>query len=90
VQHPYDVYENLAGSVRLIRGHLERHSGSPEQLALALASYNAGSGAVRKFGGVPPYRETQNYVAKVQNLYLALLTPQERAAFLQARKSGRQ
>jgi soluble lytic murein transglycosylase-like protein len=80
VRNPYDIYENLAGSIRLIRGHLDQHAGSPQQLALALASYNAGSGAVRKYGGVPPYRETQEYVAKVEALYLSLLTPEERKA----------
>ena len=88
VQRPYDVYENLAGSVRLIRGHLDRYAGNPEQLALALASYNAGSGAVRKYGGVPPYRETRDYIAKVESLYLSLLTPDERKALQQAQKSG--
>jgi soluble lytic murein transglycosylase-like protein len=89
VQHPYDVYENLAGSIRLIRGHLDRHAGDPGQLALALASYNAGSGAVRKYGGVPPYAETRNYIAKVESLYLSLLTPQERKALQQAQHSVR-
>jgi soluble lytic murein transglycosylase-like protein len=89
VQHPYDVYENLAGSIRLIRGHLDRHAGDPGQLALALASYNAGSGAVRKYGGVPPYAETRNYIAKVESLYLSLLTPQERKALQQGQRSAR-
>jgi soluble lytic murein transglycosylase-like protein len=89
VQHPYDVYENLAGSIRLIRGHLDRYAGDPAQLALALASYNAGSGAVRKYGGVPPYAETRNYIARVESLYLSLLTPEERKALQQAQQSGR-
>lgn len=89
VRNPYDIYENLAGSIRLIRGHLERNAGDPQQLALALASYNAGSGAVRKYGGIPPYRETRNYVTKVQVLYHNLLTPEERKALQQAQNPGR-
>ncbi|MFQ3611895.1 MAG: lytic transglycosylase domain-containing protein [Fimbriimonadales bacterium] len=75
VADPYDPVQNLAGTVRLVRGHLEnylRKTGNPdswEHLILALAAYNAGSGAVRKHGGVPPYRETQNYVKRVVQLY---------------------
>ena len=42
-----------------------------EQVRARLAAYNAGSGAVKRHGGVPPYRETQNYVRKVIGLYYA-------------------
>jgi len=71
VTNAYDPVQNIAASVRLIRGHLEKYAskGGLEQLALALASYNAGSGAVRRYGGVPPYRETQNYIRKVAAWY---------------------
>ncbi len=69
VRDAYDPVQNIWGAVRLVRGHLKEHSGKPGQLALALASYNAGSGAVKRYGGVPPYRETQAYVRKVQRLY---------------------
>ncbi len=79
VSNAYDPVENIAGSVRLIKGHLERQSGSSDwndhtwrDLSLALASYNAGPGAVRKYGGIPPYRETQNYVKKVCSIYKQL------------------
>lgn len=76
VSDAYDTTENLYGTVRLIRGHLERYqarSGDPyEALVLALAAYNAGSGAVRRHDGVPPYRETQNYIRKVTDLYRRL------------------
>ncbi|MBC7326837.1 lytic transglycosylase domain-containing protein [bacterium] len=69
VKNPFDPLENIAGSIKLIRGHLEKFEGDPQQLALALACYNAGSGAVRKYGGIPPYKETQSYINKVISLY---------------------
>lgn len=79
VSDPYNVVENVGGSVRLIRGHLDKLSGkSPwteltwHDLSLALASYNAGPGAVRKYGGVPPYRETRNYIKRVISIYKKL------------------
>jgi len=68
VSDPWDYRQNLDGAVRLIKGHLANNSGD---LALALACYNAGSGAVRRHGGVPPYAETQNYIRKVVSLFLA-------------------
>ncbi|MFN3689476.1 MAG: lytic transglycosylase domain-containing protein, partial [Fimbriimonadales bacterium] len=78
VVDPYDPIENLHGTVKLVRGHLERYwaqTGDPnswEHVILTLAAYNAGAGAVRKHGGVPPYRETQNYVRKVIRIYKQL------------------
>jgi soluble lytic murein transglycosylase-like protein len=71
---PRSPEQNLEGATRLLRGHLNRFS-SPvqpltwEQVRLALACYNAGVGAVRKYGGVPPYRETKNYIKKIGRLY---------------------
>ncbi|HWP30569.1 MAG TPA: lytic transglycosylase domain-containing protein [Fimbriimonadales bacterium] len=78
VRNAYDTYENLWGTVRLIRGHLEKYKivtpGGQKygDLVLALAAYNAGGGAVRKYGGVPPYRETQGYIQKVIAWYKRL------------------
>jgi soluble lytic murein transglycosylase-like protein len=75
VQNPWSPEENIAGATRLLRGHLERMRQTPagevteEQLHLALACYNAGLGAVKKYKGVPPYRETKDYVRKVTRLY---------------------
>ncbi len=69
VKNPFDPLENISASIRLIRGHLEKFEGDPYQLALALACYNAGSGAVRKYRGIPPYKETQSYIQKVVSLY---------------------
>lgn len=70
----YDTMQNLSATVRLVRGHLNDYDAKTggrtfESLVLALAAYNAGPGAVRKYHGVPPYRETQNYVKKVLKLY---------------------
>jgi soluble lytic murein transglycosylase-like protein len=77
VSNAYNTTENLYGTVRTIRGHLERYNKQTggdayQALILSLAAYNAGSGAVRRHGGVPPYRETQNYVVKVTETYRML------------------
>jgi len=58
---PWNPAEAVDGAARLLKQHLSRF-GSTE---LALAAYNAGPGAVQKHGGIPPYRETQDYVAKI-------------------------
>lgn len=65
VSRPNDPAQNLDGTVRYFSTQLRRW-GSP---ALALASYNAGPGAVQKYGGIPPYRETQEYVRYVLKLH---------------------
>lgn len=59
--NPHDPFENLEGGARYLMQQY-REFGS---WRLALAAYNAGPGAVRKYGGVPPYRETKNYVRKI-------------------------
>jgi soluble lytic murein transglycosylase-like protein len=74
VSNSYDSTQNLYGTVKLVRSHLEtynRRTGGQDfdTLVLTLAAYNAGPGAVRRHGGIPPYRETQNYVRKVVELY---------------------
>ena len=58
---PRDPLQNLDGSARYLAMMLERF-GDPR---LALAAYNAGPDAVRQYGGIPPYRETQNHVVRV-------------------------
>lgn len=69
----YDTLQNLYGTVRVIRGHMERYykktADNFASLVLGLAAYNAGSGSVRKYNGVPPFQETQNYIRKVVDLY---------------------
>jgi hypothetical protein len=67
---PLEPYENLDGTARYLRRLLNRYQGrsQSERLRLAVASYNAGPRAVDRYGGVPPYRETQAYVANVLRL----------------------
>jgi soluble lytic murein transglycosylase-like protein len=66
VRDAYDPAQNISGGTRYIKGLLERFHGDTR---LAVAAYNAGPGAVEKFGGVPPYAETQNYVGNVLESY---------------------
>jgi soluble lytic murein transglycosylase-like protein len=65
IEHPFDPRENIMGGARLLRELLDQHHGN---VKLAVASYNAGPTAVARYGGVPPFRETQGYVKKVQGL----------------------
>jgi soluble lytic murein transglycosylase-like protein len=66
VAHPYDPDENVRGGTTYLRRMLDRFQGS---LELAVAAYNAGPEAVERHGGVPPYRETRDYVRRVLALY---------------------
>ena len=61
----HNAGENLAGSARYLSGLLDRFSKKSNQYALACAAYNAGPQAVVRFGGIPPYAETQHYVVRV-------------------------
>jgi soluble lytic murein transglycosylase-like protein len=60
---PYDPAQNVDAGTRYLRSLLERYNGA---LWHALAAYNAGAGAVEKYHGVPPYRETINYIGRIQ------------------------
>jgi len=69
VRDSFDIDQNLDGAVRYLAEQLNTFG----QLSLALAAYNAGPGAVKRYGGVPPYNETQNYVRIIWNHYCSLI-----------------
>lgn len=62
VKNSFNPEQNIMGGAKLLSQLLKKYNGNTE---LALAAYNAGSGAVDKYDGIPPYKETQNYVKKV-------------------------
>lgn len=66
---PHDPEQNVEAGTRLLRELLLQYQDHPDQLRRALAAYNAGPGAVQKYNGVPPYRETQAYVNKIVEAY---------------------
>ena len=62
VTDAYDPEQNIEGGVKYLKSMMNRFNNDPK---LALAAYNAGPGAVQRYGDVPPYRETQNYVKNI-------------------------
>ena len=60
-----DPRQNAEGGAQYLRELLARYESQPDQVLLALAAYNAGPGAVEKYHGVPPYRETREYILRV-------------------------
>ena len=63
VKNPYDPTANIEAGIRHLKTLLQRF-----ELSVALAAYNAGIGAVERFGGIPPYQETREYVSRVLGL----------------------
>lgn len=68
VTNSLDPEQNIMGGAKYISQMLAQFDGNIET---ALAAYNAGPGAVKKYAGIPPYKETQNYVKKVMNYFQA-------------------
>ena len=66
IDDPFDPEQNVSGGTALLADLLRQYHGN---VKLALAAYNAGSGAVAKYHGIPPYAETQAYVKNVTSLY---------------------
>lgn len=64
VSDPFNPYQNVMGGSKYLRQMLDLHNGD---LTLALASYNAGPGNVRKYGGIPPFKETEQYIRKIMS-----------------------
>jgi len=65
VADPYDPASNIEAGIKHLKSLLQRF---PKSVALALAAYNAGEGAVMRFNAIPPYAETRNYVSRILNL----------------------
>jgi len=69
VRDPFDIDDNLDGATRYLSEQLDTFG----RLSLALAAYNAGPGSVKRYGGVPPFRETRNYVRKIWAHFCSLV-----------------
>jgi soluble lytic murein transglycosylase len=66
VSNPFDPHQSINAGARYLRDMLDRYQG---KIGLSLAAYNAGPGAVDRFKGVPPYQETEEYIARVMRYY---------------------
>lgn len=65
VEDPFDARQNITGGAKMLAYLLDDYNGN---VTLALAAYNAGSGSVSKYGGVPPYKETLGYIDRINDI----------------------
>jgi Rod binding domain-containing protein len=77
VKNIFNPSDNIKGGTKYIKSLMDRYNGD---IQLALAAYNAGPGAVDKYNGIPPYKETQNYVNKVLNYYSTIKAKEQELA----------
>ena len=77
VSNSYNSHQNIGAGARYLRWLLDRYQGN---MHFALAGYNAGEGKVDRYGGIPPYKETREYVRRVMGVYKTLYGKRERSA----------
>ena len=70
--NPWDAAQNIEGACSYLSTQIKNFSHFQYPVEMALAAYNAGPNAVREYGGIPPYQETQNYVSKIRDKYFSL------------------
>lgn len=86
VTDAYDVKQNIMAGAKYLGAHLKAFKGDKD---LAAAAYNAGGGAVRKYGGIPPYSETQNYVKTIHRYMKQGVTVPDRTVTVAGEKSSK-
>lgn len=85
VTDPFDPEQNIMGGAKYIAGKIAQYDGN---ITLALAAYQAGSGNVKKYGGVPPFKSTQTYIKNIQNYMRSDMTAGTVAASTKQRSSA--
>ena len=86
VDDPYDPRQNIEAGIKHIKNLLSVYDG---ELNLALAAYNAGQGAVKKYKGIPPFPETQNYIKKINSTFKKSLINTQKTIYTYYNESGR-